>query len=44
MTFRGLQASFFMHKNDGCTLIIYDLYVQLTSDVKTIDSFYFHQI
>ena len=44
LTFRGLQASFFLHKNDGCTLIIYDLYVQLTSGVKTIDSFYFHQI
>ena len=42
LTFRGLQASFFLHKNDGCTLIIYDLYVQLTSGVKTIDSFYFH--
>lgn len=40
----SLQASFFLHKNDGCTLIIYDLYVQLTSGVKTIDSFYFHQI
>ena len=44
LTFRGLQASFFLHENDGCTLIIYDLYVQLTSGVKTIDSFYFHQI
>ena len=44
LTFRGLQASFFLHKNDGCTLTIYDLYVQLTSGVKTIDSFYFHQI